>query len=240
MTEESNRNTGNWNTGDRNTGDWNTGNRNTGGQNAGDWNTGYQNTGDQNTGDWSTGDRNTGDRNTGGRNTGDWNAGYRNTGYRNTGDWNTGDWNTGNWHTGCFNTLNAEQSYYFNRLAPVEHWNAAKKPAWLFVPSPTSWVPDTEMTDAEKTDNPTFHTCGGYLRTNDMMDEWRKAYESASAEDIQMVRDLPNFDAEVFKQITGLDLSQPQPSDCSGKSVTIDGVTYTLQRAHEHNPEAGE
>lgn len=68
------------------------------------------------------------------------------------------------------------------------------------------------MTDQEKIDNPTFHTCGGYLRTNDWTEEWRKAYEQASAEDVQKVRGIPGFDADVFQKITGLDLREAKVS----------------------------
>ena len=86
------------------------------------------------------------------------------------------------------------------------------------------------MTDQEKVDNPTFHTTEGYLRVNDMMEEWARAYSNASGDAIQMVRDLPNFDASVFKEITGLDLSV-EKADCSGKVVEIEGVKYTLVKA---------
>jgi hypothetical protein len=88
------------------------------------------------------------------------------------------------------------------------------------------------MTDQEKIDNPTFHTCGGYLRVNDWNEEWRKAYENATEEEIQMVRDLPNFDYDVFEEITGLDLrTQGGEADtCDGCTVVIDGVEYELKR----------
>ncbi len=86
------------------------------------------------------------------------------------------------------------------------------------------------MTDAEKVDNPTFHTCGGYLRKNDWAEEWRKAFEGASDEDVQKVRDLPNFDYVVFEEITGLDIRpQEQSKTCDGKTVEIDGVKYELR-----------
>lgn len=62
------------------------------------------------------------------------------------------------------------------------------------------------MTAAEKAENPSHKTTGGYLRTNDMREEWRKAYESASEDNIQAVRNLPGFDANIFEQITGLKL----------------------------------
>jgi hypothetical protein len=185
------------------------------------------NTGKWNTGDWNTGDRNTGSRNIGDRNTGDWNIGDRNTGDRNTGYRNTGDHNTGNRNTGCFNTITPEGGYFFNKWLTFEEWRQADKPDWIYEPTPTTWVPESQMSEEEKADNPSFSTCGGYLRKNNMREEWRKAYESATEEEIQMVRDLPNFDADVFEAITGLDL-RVNTDSCEGKIVEIDGKKYKL------------
>ena len=183
---------------------------------------------DTNTGNGNTGYSNTGEFNTGSRNTCSWNTGNGNTGSRNTGSWNTGDFNTGDWNTGDFNTTTPKTANYFNVQMEIETWENAEKPDWIFKPSPTSWVPDYEMTDAEKAENPSFQTCGGYMRVNDMREEWRKAYSDATPEDIQMVRDLPNFDAAVFEEITGLDLRVNDTPTCDGKEVEIDGVKYKL------------
>ena len=62
------------------------------------------------------------------------------------------------------------------------------------------------MTETEKADHPSHETTKGYLRKKDWKEEWRKAFETASPEDIQAVRDLPAFDYDVFEEITGLDL----------------------------------
>lgn len=162
-------------------------------------------------------------------NTGRYNTGNRNTGRYNTGDFNTGHWNAASYHVGCFNTVDAEMAYYFNKLLPVEVWNNAYKPSWLYVPISTTWVNAKNMTDEEKAANPSYETRGGYLRVNDMADEWRKAYAGASPEDIQAVRDLPAFDYGVFEEITGLDLREkPMSATCEGREVEIDGVTYVL------------
>ena len=196
------------------------------------------NTGNSNTGYWNTGSRNTGYNNTGYNNTGDWN-----TGDWNTGDWNTGDWNTGSFHVGFFNTVDAEKAYYFNMLIDKAAWEEAYKPDWLYMPSLTTWISSEKMTAKEKGDNPSHETTGGYLRANDMKEEWRKAYESASPEDIQAVRDLPAFDYDVFEQITGLDLrEEPMPATCEGREIEIDGVTYVLKlkgQDDEQNPHRG-
>ena len=183
-------------------------------------NTGHCNTGHSNTGAHNTGHCNTGHFNTGHCNTGHSNTGAQNTGHCNTGHYNTGAHNTGNRHVGSFNTVDAESAYYFNTLLPVAVWEAAYKPNWIYKPCPSKCVTRDATSAKEKTDNPSCVTTGGYMRENDMAEEWRKAYASASPEDIQAVRDLPGFDPYVFFQITGLDLRVPDDE------ITINGVVY--------------
>ena len=151
-----------------------------------------------------------------------------NTGNYNTGHCNTGHCNTGDFHVGSFNTIDAEKVYCFNKLIDKKLWDNAYKPHWLIKPKLTTWVSEGDMTAEEKAKHPEYQTTGGYLRVNDMKEEWRKAYEGASEEDIQAVRDLPAFDYDVFEEITGLDLRKEKKS-CDGREIEIDGVTYILK-----------
>ena len=167
--------------------------------------------------------------NTGYYNTGYYNTGYYNTGYRNTGDYNTGHYNTGYSHVGCFNTINAEKAYYFNKLLDVSEWEAAKKPEWLMIAMPTTWVSSDEMSDSEKSLNPTHETTGGYLRVNCLKEEWHKAYDEATPDDRALTKKLPGFDADVFMEITGIDLRDKPKATCAGREIEIDGVTYVLK-----------
>ena len=225
-----NYNTGDYNTGNYNTGDYNTGNYNTGHRNAGNCNTGHRNAGNCNTGYRNTGHNNTGHYNTGDRNTGYSNTGYSNTGYSNTGEYNTGNHNTGDYHVGCFNTVSAKKAYYFNRLIDIADWDKAKKPDWFFRVSPTTWIPELKMTEEEKSDHPSYKTTRGYLRTNDMKTAWAEAYANSSPENVELIKALPAFDAEVFLEITGIDLrDKVVDAPCEGREVEIDGVTYVLK-----------
>jgi len=178
----------------------NTGHRNTGGQNTGHRNTGHRNTGDQN-----TGHRNTGHRNTGRRNTGHWNTGHWNTGHWNTGDQNTGHWNTGDQNTGHFNTLTPDTILAFNKPCSREEWDNATIPDFLYF-SPTEWIYDSAMTDQEKIDNPKFYVAGGYLKKIDYKAAFQKAWDESDAEDRALVEKLPNFDADIFLEISGIDV----------------------------------
>ena len=184
--------TGRCNTGDCNTGDWNTGNRNTG-----DWNTG-----NRNTGDWNTGDCNTGDWNTG-----DWNTGNRNTGNRNTGDWNTGDWNKSSFNTGCFNTVE-QKIMLFNKPSGMTYREWIDSDArYLLNQIPkdvVEWVYEEDMTDEEKAAHPTYETTGGYLKVLNESECGQLWWGSLSDRRKEIIKAIPNFDAEIFFQCTGI------------------------------------
>ena len=153
-----------------------------------------------------------------------------NTGDFNTGYFNTGNFNTGSGHVGCFNTSTSEKAYYFNKLIDKAEWDKAVKPRWIYLVSPTTWVSEISMTSKEKWDNPSYKTTYGYLRKNDMQEEWAKAFAAATPEDIELTKSLPAFDAEVFLEITGIDLrDKAVDAPCEGREVEIDGVTYVLK-----------
>ena len=194
------------------TGRCNTGNRNTGNRNTGDWNTGDWNTGNRNTGDWNTGNRNTGNRNTGNWNTGDWNTGDWNTGNRNTGDWNTGNRNTGDWNkssfnTGCFNT-EEQKILLFNKPSDMTYRDWYESDArWLLNQIPkdvVEWIWSDNMTDEEKEQHPEYKTTDGYLKVLDESECGQIWWGSLSDRQKNIIKAIPNFDAEIFFQCTGI------------------------------------
>ena len=112
--------------------------------------------------------------NTGSWNTGSWNTGDSNTGSWNTGNRNTGDWNKGNRNTGFFNTIDPDIQV-FNSPCKRENWENANKPGFIY-----------------------FNLNGTYEES------WRKAYDSASDEEKLLLVKLPNFNAKVFQEISGI------------------------------------
>ena len=189
--------TGRCNTGNRNTGNCNTGNRNTGNCNTGDWNTGNRNTGNCNTGNRNTGNCNTGNRNTGNRNTGDWNTGNR----------NTGDWNKSSFNTGCFNT-EEQKIMLFNKPSDMTYREWIDSDArYLLNQIPkdvVEWVYEEDMTDEEKAAHPTYETTGGYLKVLDESECGQLWWGSLSDRRKEIIKAIPNFDAEIFFQCTGV------------------------------------
>ena len=184
-------------TGRCNTGNRNTGNRNTGDCNTGNWNTGNRNTGNRNTGDCNTGDCNTGNRNTGNCNTGN----------RNTGNWNTGDWNKSSFNTGCFNT-EEQKIMLFNKPSNMTYREWLESDArYLLNQIPkdvVEWVYEEDMTDEEKAAHPTYETTGGYLKVLDESECGQLWWGSLSDRRKEIIKAIPNFDAEIFFQCTGV------------------------------------
>ena len=179
---------------------------NTGKDCTGLCNTGNRNTGDCNTGDWNTGNCNTGDWNTG-----NWNTGNCNTGNWNTGNCNTGDWNKSSFNTGCFNT-EEQKITLFNKPSDITYNDWLRSDArYLLNQIPkdvVEWVYEEDMTDEEKAANPTYETTGGYLKVLNESECGQLWWGSLSDFQKNYIKSIPNFDAEIFEQCTGIKVDE--------------------------------
>lgn len=170
------------NTGDFNSGDFNTGDSNSGWHNSGFANSGNHNTGDRNSGDCNTGNCNTGDNNCGHYNHGHQNAGNFNDGSYNVGEYNSGMYNTGHHNNGDFNSggynCGSRNTGYFNSTeATVRLFNY-----------------DSRITFEEFFDS--------------APDElwWELSQKKLSEESIEFLKNLPHFNARIFKECTGIEI----------------------------------
>ena len=121
------------------------------------------------------------------RNSGYSNSGHRNSGHRNSGDWNSGhsnsgysnsgDWNATTRETGSFNTKQSKNIRVFNKKCKRKTWDNASKPNFLY-----------------------FEIGKGQAYKEAFIASW----ESADKIDRETVKDLPNFDADVFFEISGI------------------------------------
>ena len=188
-------------TGICNSGDWNTGR----------WNTGSYNSGNHNTGDWNSGDCNTGRWNTGSYNSGNHNTGDWNTGSYNSGDWNTGDWNSVSFSDGVFCTEEPE-ILIFNKPSGMTLRQWRNSDACLLLNliqfMPNVWVMDSDMTDEEKEVHPEYKIAGGFLKVLDTSDYCVRWWNNLDKSGRDVIRSIPNFDAVIFKQITGIDVTK--------------------------------
>jgi hypothetical protein len=202
-------NSGDSNSGDSNSGNSNSGDSNSGNSNSGDRNSGDSNSGDSNSGHWNSGHWNSGHSNSGHSNSGDWNSGDSNSGdsnsgHWNSGHWNSGDWNLGHWNSGYFNSDNPTVIRVFGKDCNATIWDNATKPKFIYNLPLNTWITWDSMTDQEKIDNKNAFVTEGYLKTLSYKGSWSIAYNSATKEDIELLKRLPNFDAKIFEEITGI------------------------------------
>jgi hypothetical protein len=206
-------NTGVDNSGNWNSGNWNSGNGNSGYSNSGNRNSGYSNSGYGNSGDWNSGDRNSGN----------WNSGYGNSGDRNSGNGNSGNWNSGNWNSGIFNT-NEPKMRAFNKDSDMTYSEFRAKFGYEDIQLPLNeWRDKSNMTDEEKKSVEGWETMGGYLKTLGYKEAWAAGWAKATDEQKKWYKSLPNFDADIFFEITGIKIGGE--NDLRGKIVEakIDG-----------------
>ena len=171
--------------------------------------TGLCNSGNRNSGDCNSGNRNSGDCNSGDWNSGDCNSGNRNSGDCNSGNRNSGDWNKCSFSNGCFNTV-SPKIYLFNKPSEwtYQDWlNSEARYLLNQIPGDVlEYIYLSDMTDEEKAEHPEAETTGGYLKILDNSEcaviWWRGLSDRQKA----VITAIPNFDKEIFKQITGIDV----------------------------------
>ena len=247
------RNSGHGNSGDCNSGDCNSGNRNSGDCNSGSWNSGYcnsgyHNRGNNNSGSWNSGNWNSGDCNSGSWNSGDCNSGNRNSGNNNSGNnnsgsWNSGSWNSGDcnsgyhnrgdWHSGIFNTEQQEYIFAFNKPALKSAIVSIYAIPFLRFDM-SEWIPDCNMSQEEKENHPEYTVTEGYLKRYGYKEAFRKSFEIARRkpdwpEQLEKLKALPNFDAKIFEEISGITPEELGISnkDLAGKTKRVMKVTMT-------------
>ena len=188
-----NRNSGNLNSGNLNSGNWNSGDCNSGNWNSGNWNSGDCNSGNWNSGNRNSGDCNSGDCNSGNRNSGNWNSGNR----------NSGNWNSGNRNSGYFN-VDSPLIRIFGKETDVKIENI-HFPDWLYF-SLTQWVSHDTANDEEKKEHEReIELSGGFLKVLDYKEAFRLAWSKAEFSERKKLFSLPNWNNEIFMQISGID-----------------------------------
>ena len=135
------------------------------------------------------------------------NLGKNCTGRCNTGNRNTGDWNKSSFNTGCFNT-EEQKIMLFNKPSNMTYSEWLDSDArYLLNQIPkdvVEWVYEEDMTDEEKAAHPTYETTGGYLKVLDESECGQLWWGSLSDRRKEIIKAIPNFDAEIFFQCTGV------------------------------------
>ena len=66
------------------------------------------------------------------------------------------------------------------------------------------WVSSYDMTDEEKEKYPTYETTGGYLKVLDESESAQIWWDGLTDGSKDIIKSLPNFDAEIFRKCTGI------------------------------------
>ena len=163
------------------------------------------------TGFCNRGDYNSGNGNSGNRNSGNGNSGNRNSGDYNRGDYNSGDWNKTYFSNGCFNT-ESPKIFLFNKPSgwTYQDWlNSKAKEILRMCPcNILEWRTCGNMTDKEKKNHPECSVTGGFLEYIEKETGRQMWWNKLSDIDKDAVMSLPNFDKEIFKEITGISVEE--------------------------------
>ena len=134
--------------------------------------------------------------------------------FGNSGDWNSGDCNSGDWNktcfsNGCFNT-ESPKIYLFNKPS---NWNYSdwlnSDARYILMNCPSnvlSWIWEDDMTDEEKEQHPEYLATGGFLKHIEEETGRQMWWDGLSDVQKDSVMQLPNFDKDIFKEITGISI----------------------------------
>ena len=124
----------------------------------------------------------------------------------NIGDWNTGDFNKCNYSTGFFNTEERE-CYIFDSpsgMTTSEFYGSKYYRALISSPFLlTEWI---EYSEEEKRGDKAKELIGGYLKKYSFLEACANWWRKMAQRDKRTITEIPNFDPDKFKMITGIDV----------------------------------
>ena len=96
----------------------------------------------------------------------------------------------------------------FNVDVTSEELSKAKSSLPIIKLPVTKWIEKKDMTDEEKENNSVYKQIGGYLERMSYEDAWAEVWKNLSKSDKQKFLDLPHFNTEIFKEITGIEVEK--------------------------------
>lgn len=145
------------------------------------------NIGKGNTGLGNSGNHNSGNHNSGNHNSGIYNSGRYNSGYRNSGNFNSGNRNAGNYNS----TSDGRILGFCTENQNAILFNKPTNKKWSEIE-----IPYIHLVFQDEKGKYTYK------------EAWQNAWKELSDRRKQEFYDLPNFDASIFEEITGIDVTQ--------------------------------
>ncbi len=151
-------------------------------------------------------------------NTGKGCAGLCNSGDWNSGNRNSGDWNKCSFSNGCFNTVEPN-IYLFNKPSNWTYRDWVNSDARVIL----NRIPDDvleyvwfeDMTDEKKAAHPEAEVTGGYLKQLDPSKCGSIWWRGLSGYEKSIIKSIPNFDKQIFKEITGIDVDAEEDDNAA-------------------------
>ena len=137
------------------------------------------------------------------------NTGLFNSGYWNSGDRNSGYGNKCDGSNGVFCTKEDMNIRIFNKPSGMslrDFYRSKYYDALCSAPFRlTHWI---KYTDEEKAEDEDKALIGGYLKTYTMEEAWANWWSKLTDKNKEIIKSIPNFDAEIFKEITGIEVKK--------------------------------
>lgn len=115
----------------------------------------------------------------------------------------------------------------FNQDVEKSEWEKIKNSLPSIELKVSSWIDKKDMSKEEKNSVSGWDTMGGYLKTLFYEEAWAKWWSEAKQEDKNKILNIPQFDAKIFTDITGLKDFATRSLKGKTVKVEIDGESYT-------------
>ena len=86
----------------------------------------------------------------------------------------------------------------------IKEWENTEVVSLMYNIEPTIWIPFSMMSENEKAEHPKAETCEGYLKNIPIKDAWANFWGNLQDDKKALFTSLPNFDAAIFEEITGI------------------------------------
>ena len=143
----------------------------------------------------------------------------------NSGSCNTGDRNSGDSNSGFFN-INKPKVRIFGKETDIKKEDI-DFPIYLYF-NLTEFIDYDDMSEEEKQNNSSAEFTKGYLKTYEYKEAFKKSFEQAEIYDIKKTLELPNFDYEIFEEISSISESDFDRR-LNDNIKIIDGKKYKLR-----------
>lgn len=124
----------------------------------------------------------------------------------------------------------------FNVDVSESQFNDALKTVGIIKISHTRWIEEKDMSRDDKKKYSDYKTLGGCLKQISYEEAWQNWWDEATSSQKNAILDLKQFDAEIFKEITGIEVGKEN----SKKRELLKKAQELIDKAKELQEQAKE